>query len=201
MSIENGTVLKVVQHITMPDAVDHINTYFFNCDFAATQTDQQVINNLESWIEALYTTIDDLLSDELSMGEMEVYERDTVLGRWDLIGSAYPTVTLAATSEMLPHGVCALVRAYTVNPRVISRKYLGGLTEGAQEDGVWNSAAVTALTAFGNAWDDVETITANNDLVPAVWSTVTLGALDLNGVEVVPTVPAYQRRRRPGVGS
>ena len=199
MSVENGTVLKAVQHITMPDGVDHINTFYFNCDFAATQADADVLDAVEVWIEQLYGYIDDLLSDELTMGELEVYERDTVLGRWDLLGTEAPTVTFVATSEMLPHGVAALVRAYTVNPRVISRKYIGGLTEGAQEDGVWNSTCITALTAFGNAWDNTREVSTNNTLVPAVWSTVTLGALDLNGTEVVPTAPAYQRRRRPGV--
>lgn len=201
MTVYIGQAVKAVVHIIMPQSVDHVNVFYFESAFQADQDDDDVVAAVETWVEALYTTIDDLLSDELTMGDVEVYKYDSGQTRWDLIGTADPSVTFAATSEMLPHGVSALVRAYTTNPRVISRKYIGGLTEGAQEDGVWNAAALSALADFGNAWDNTSQVTVNNLLAPACWSTKVNDVYGLNDTEIALANPAYQRRRRPGVGS
>lgn len=201
MTIQNNEELKVVQEINMPDSVVAVNVFYFRTAFSVAQQEADILDSLETWIEALFTTLLAEVSDLLTLGDMTMYSYDTVAMQWDNEGTRTPSVTFANTSEMLPHGVSALVRAYTVNARIIARKYLAGFGETSQADGTWIATTLTHLADFGAAWDDVEVISSGNELRPAVFSTKFGSAWLLSGTEVVLADPAYQRRRRPGVGS
>jgi len=201
MTIPNLAVLKVVQAINLPQDVTAVNIYYFDADFTTPQAVQDVLDTLELWVEALYDTIVSQLSDLVSLGEMTLYSWNSAVLQWDNEGTAAPTKVGTETTPMLPHGVAALVRAYTVASRTIGRKYIPGFGDVEQADGAWVAGALTALAAFGNAWDDIATVSAGNALQPAVWSTKHFGTRRLTGVEVVLANAAYQRRRRPGVGS
>ena len=200
MAVQNGERLKVVQSINMPQNVIAQNVFYFKCVFQDSQDEGDVVDNLEIWIETLYTGINGSVSNECTMGTMLVYEYDGASEDWDLIGEASPTVTFGATAEMLPHGVCMVVRAYTTDPDVIGRKYIPGFTEDLSADGAWTAGGLADAAGFGDDWDNTRSIDANNSLEPGVFSTRYLDVIQLNGTEVVLANPGYQRRRRPGVG-
>jgi hypothetical protein len=190
----------MAQEINLPDGVIAMNIFYFEAVFQDDQADEAVISNLEVWVEALYDNVKDELSDQVSLGEFVAYTFNTLLDRWDNFGTGTPTLGGTETTSMLPHGVAGLVRAYSTNPRSIARKYIPGFGEIEQADGTWLAGALTAMAGFGHAWSTERTISANNDLVPAVFDTTLKIVHQLNGTEVVLAEPAYQRRRRPGVG-
>jgi len=187
--------------LNLPDGVVANNIFYFRTAFSEAQDLTDVLSAIEEWVEAAYTTLIADTSDLVTFGETIVYEYDTVAMQWDNLGTATPAVTFTGISEMLPHGVAALVRAYSTQPRSIARKYLPGLVEEAQADGAWVATTLTALANFGNAWDNVKSISLGNELRPGVWSSKYGTIYLLSGDEVVLADPAYQRRRRPGVGS
>lgn len=201
MTIQNGESIKAVQEINMPDSVVALNVYYFEADFQTAQDEQDVIDAAETWMEGLYGTLVAMISDLCSLGTLSLYTYDAILDQWDLEGTGSPTVTFTNTSEMLPHGVACMVRAYTTRARTIGRKYIPGIGEYESTDGAWTSAFLANAVSFGNAWDNNASIDANNRLVPAVWSKVQKDVYQLNGTEVVLADPCYQRRRRPGVGT
>jgi len=201
MTIHNGESIKAVQELNLPDAVIALNVFYFKADFQSDQDDQTVVDVVEAWIERIYGEVVDDLSDQITLGSVRVYTRDSVAQQWDLVGSASPSVSFTETTEMLPHGVSLMVRAYTTKPRTIGRKYIPGMCEIDNVDGAWTAGALTAGAAFGSQWHTDEVIDANNKLNPGVFSKALETVYELNGVEVVLADPAYQRRRRPGVGT
>ena len=201
MTIAGGSSLKVTQEVIMPDSVVAMNIFYFVADFAVDQYETAIVNNSKLWIEALYGSLVDEMSDLLTLGTMTVYGYNSITDLWDNKGTHAPSVTFTGESEMLPHGVAALVRAYSTDSRAIARKYLPGFVEVAQADGVWVSSVLAALADFLDLWGTVQEISTGNELVPAVWSVAQSRTFELTGTGVILSEPAYQRRRRPGVGS
>lgn len=200
MTILDGTALKVVQEINLPDGVIAMNIYYFETSFADSQEEVDIIDAVETWIETLYTTIIDAVADVVSLGEFTLYRYIPLTDEWDNEGTGVPSVVFAETSDMLPHGVSALVRAYSYDTRSIARKYIPGFGESEQTDGAWVAIALTALAAYGAEWSSTALVSPGNSLRPGVWDTVSSEIHILNQTEVVLAEPAYQRRRRPGVG-
>lgn len=201
MTIVDNTILKVVQAITLPDTVEAINIFYFVADFISDQADQDVLDVMQAWVEDFYTPIDDYMADAAAMGLMQGYYATGLPVSWVKIGEATPTVTFADTGSMLAHGVSALLRGYTTRGKTIGRKYIPTFTETGQADGAWVAAALTALAATAVKWGTAGVIDVDNKLKPGVFSTTTEGLYEFTDEFVVPTFAAYQRRRRPGVGS
>lgn len=201
MTIVNGQTLKIVQAIDLPNTVEAINIFYFESEFIADQTDDVVLDAMEAWVEDFYTPIDDYMGDAAAMGLMQGYYLTGSPFQWIKIGERTPTVTLADTGSMLAHGVSALLRGYTTRGKTIGRKYIPSFTETGQADGAWVAAALTALAATAVKWGTAGVIDVDNKLKPGVWSTTTGFLYQFTDEFVVPTYAAYQRRRRPGVGS
>lgn len=202
MSISDEEAIKVVQAFVLPETVEALNVYYFQTDFQEDQEEEDIVTTLATWIEVLYAEIETNISLEVAGGLMKVYRG--VIGvpyEWDKIGEASPVFDFALATDMLPHGCSALLRAYTTRGKTIGRKYIPGFAEGAQLDGTWVASAVTNLIAAAAAWGTNAAVDGNNRLAPGVFSTTTELIHPMTDEFVVPVHPAYQRRRRPGVGS
>lgn len=202
MSIVTGDVLKVVQKINLPNSVEAINVFYFEADFQADQTESDCVDALEVWVEAFYADLATIVSSAVSLGEMPCYVRGGSPDyAWTLIGTATPSVTFSNITEMLPHGVAAIIRGYTERSTTIARKYIPGICEDQQAGGAWSSGCITALTNAADEWQDNAALDGSNRLYPGSPSTVTNFFYELTGEFVIPSEPAYQRRRRPGTGT
>ena len=198
MAIPTSTPLKVVQELILLGDVVSLNVFYYWTIFTEDQTDAAVLAAIRGHVETMYATLDGQIQLGVEFGSMKLYRRNGV--HWDQVGSRSPDDTFNNSGDMAPHGVSALVRAYTVEPRVIGRKYIGGFCESEMTAGVLTGTALTALALFNDEWVTVIEIDETNELWPGVWSTV-LGTVALmSGTTVTPVHPGYQRRRRPGVG-
>jgi len=200
MTVPNLTIIKAVQEHNMPDSVVALNIFYFEADFVEPQTEEDVVDAIEMWLEGLYNNILSAVSDEVTLGECTVYVWESVSFEWENIGTCSPSKVFTGETEMLPHGVAALIRAYSANTKSIARKYIPGFTVGGILDGAWTAANLSVMADYADSWVTAETISANNDLIPSVFDTKIFAAHALTGVTVVLADPGYQRRRRPGVG-
>lgn len=198
MAIGTSESLKVVQEIILPGDVVALNIFYWWTIFSEDQTEAAVMAGLRGQIELMYDELGGQVVSGAALGTMFTYKRVGLT--WDLIGSRSPDDTFVGTGEMMPHGVAGLLRAYTVHPRVIGRKYLPGLGEGVAADGVFDAEALAAMAAFAALWATTIELSTGNELWAGVWSTVFTAVTLMSGVMVVPVHPGYQRRRRPGVG-
>ena len=201
MSIGDGIGIKAAQVITLPDSVQAMNIYYFKTDFQEEQEEDDITSDIKDWIQALYANVVGNMSDQAALALLSCYWLATIPNEWELFGETTPTQSFTDVTEMLPHGVSALVRAYTTRAKTIGRKYLPAFCEDAQEDGSWVAGAITNLTAYSVDWGDIIEMDANNFLRPAIYSYGQAYVFELTGDFVVSAIPAYQRRRRPGSGS
>jgi hypothetical protein len=125
-----------------------------------------------------------------------------VAGDWVYAGTGMPSFTPASIGDPLPSGVAALLSLTTEQSKVRGRKYLPGLSELAQTAGEWT------LTVLGHLADCILgwfTPFVSADPSDSYWLPCVVNKygvpVPFNGGLAVSVVPAYQRRRRAGVGS
>jgi hypothetical protein len=93
--------------------------------------------------------------------------------------------------------------AYTYQSKTQGKKYLPGLSELAQTAGLWVAGVLTAMGTSALAWiggfDSIADPTSH--WYPGVWSAKSLSFQSFAPTVIVRDVPAYQRRRKAGVGT
>lgn len=202
MSISAGTILKVVATALWLDG--NINQNVFTAvitNGGGPWDEADVVADALTWIELIYGNLTAAISDELDGSQIQVYEYDAGDDDFDEVGSDAWVWNPTNTDQQLPRGVAGLINAKSLNPDVSGKKYIGGMTEGNVTDGLWPGAVITM---FGDVADDwgapfVGSDTAA-DWAPVIWSPTNIIAYPMTEVYVVPAIPAYQRRRKRGVG-
>jgi hypothetical protein len=202
MTITVGTVLKVVAVLSWLDG--DIAQNVFNAVITGSggpYDEEDVVADALAWVGLMYAEVVEQLSDEIDGSEVRVYEYDPVDDDFDEVGSAAWTYDPTETTEQLPRGTAGLINAKTTDPDVNGKKYLPGLCEGASVDGLWGTGVVALMVNFADVW--VGTFvggTSGAAWTPGIWSPTKGNLLPASGTVLVPSIPAYQRRRKQGVG-
>lgn len=202
MSFSEGTIFRVVATMLFPEDAVLQNVFHLVLTSAVGDTEpDDVIEDFEEYIADLYATIADQVLNSITSPGIQVYEYDSVDDDWDEVGVgafAFPSRT---TGDMLPHGVAALINLYTTDPDTQGKKYLGGFKEVQQDDGSWVAGCIVDMLLFAGQMTDLFTATiTSNVYTPGVWSPTYTVFKAFNGSYAANTLPAYQRRRKPGVG-
>jgi hypothetical protein len=153
--------------------------------------------DLESYMSTVYGAANTLFNDGVVPVELRGFN-DT---------QNYPMPIQAWTSwgggtqlgEVAPHGVAALILFRTGQLKVLGRKFIGGLGEASLDNGFLNAGTLTQMGAWSAA------------LLAGHVGAITGITFDYRvrgkfGGEYPPiegvmrNVPAYQRRRKPGIG-
>lgn len=198
MAVNGDDVLKVTAKMTWKLDTEVQNVYYVTLGTGSTVLDDEALDDMAAWMEAIYSILDNSITDDLSFDTIEVYNvtQDHAIGE---VG--WPTLTVGlSTGESLPPGVAAVATAYTGQKRTRGRKFFGPLTENNQDGGEWSGGTVADLTLATLEWITAFTGgTSGEGWLP--------GVIDKIGVflpfvsAVVRGIVGYQRRRKPGVGS
>jgi len=165
-----------------------------------TYLDSLVVADMKDWMERILLPIAPDVVVSCDVTGASIYQKVGAL--WNLIGSTSVTFTPASIGDPLPSGVAALITWNTYVSKVQGKKYLPGLSEGSQTAGLWIATVLSHLASVAVQW-----ISGFNGLTdsdshwyPGVWSAKTLGFQSFGTAGQIPDVPAYQRRRKAGVG-
>lgn len=204
MSVSDNQVLKAVLELVYPNGQIAQNVFWFLTEFAATQQTQDVLDAIETYMEDFYTPITDYIKANLTdnPGDVSRMLWNDTLDKWEVaedLGQVTPAVPHTSNQQLLPHQVAPYVVGNTERPKSRGRKFLIGLTEDATEGGTLVPLAATALGLVLNYYLADELISAGNELIVGVASTVTGQFLPFTDGEAVDVV-GTQRRRRLGVG-
>lgn len=203
MSLIEGTVLRIALSYLLPEDViaqSIINLVLTGGGGPFDEDD--VLDDVKDYIDDILTEWALLAADSVETTLIQVYEYDTVDDDWDEVGIRVPTIDGSLAQDMLPHGVAAFTQGRTLDPDVSGSKYWPGFTEVSQADGRWTGGVVLGIGDIAVAWVDAQVGAASGaTLTPGVWSVVETNFHPFNGIVVVNALPAYQRRRKPGVGS
>lgn len=202
MSITVGDILRVVAVLNWTDG--NIMQNVFNATIAGSGgpfTDSDIVADAIAWINPMYVNLTAAVSENVDGSEVRVYLYDAVDDDWDEVGSTLWAWNPSATTDEIPRGVAALLNAKTTDPDVNGKKYFGGLTEPSATDGLWTAGVLSDLADWGSDWVGTFTGgTSGASWVPGIWSPTGTNFFAFSGTVIIPTIPAYQRRRKRGVG-
>jgi len=202
MSITSGTILRIVASLAFPDSVIAQNVFYAVLTGAGPWDEDDIVSDAIDYMDIVFGAWDAMASDDVDLDLVQVYEYDPVDEDWDEVGSGAGGVTGQVSGDRLPHGVAAYTQAKTTDPDVSAAKYWTGFCEVSQANGVWAAGTLTDLGLTAAAWIAGDTGSASGAVFEAgVWSVKNENFYAFNGNLVVNAIPAYQRRRKPGVGS
>lgn len=202
MALVTGDILRLVVSMIWTDGNIMQNV------FAATITGGggpwdagDVLDDLESWASQMYSTMTAKIVAAVDGNEVFGYVWDVPNQDFDLFGAEPWTWDPTEAGSQLPRGVAAFMKAPTTDPDVQGRKYIGGTSENDLFEGLYTAGIIANLVLFGGEWITpfIGVLTAAT-ITPGVWSTKNLTFHPFRAEVGILTIPAYQRRRKRGVG-
>jgi len=202
MAIVTGDILRLVASFIWADGNIMQNVYAAQISGGGGPWDEDdVLDDLEDWADAMYANIVAFITTDCGGNEVFGYKWDAPNQDWDLFGAEPWTFNPTDAGSQNPRGVAAFLKAPTEDPDVQGRKYIGGTTEPSLINGIWVAGYIAALVLYGGDWITpfIGTLTGAT-ITPGVWSVVNLAFKAFQNEASVITIPAYQRRRKRGVG-
>lgn len=202
MSIDTGTILKLVATLAWTDGNLMQSIFSLLISGGGGPWDEDdVIDDLLAWIGVLYGNFGGMISDEVDGSQIQVYQYDPIGDDFDEVGSDAWVFDPNEATEQLPRGSAMLIGGRTVDPDVLGKKYIGGLCEGGLADGLYSSAELIGGVGFAEDWvAPFVGGTSSADYAPGVWSVKQNDHVSFRDAYYVSAIPAYQRRRKRGVG-
>jgi len=202
MSISVGDILRVVATIAWNDG--NIMQNVFNAEIVGSGgpfDDDDITDDAVAWVINMFTNSAGNLSDEANSSQVQVYKYDSVGDDWDEVGTGTWTQSFTQGLDQLPRGAAALITARTEDPDVLGKKYIGGYCENGLTDGLFTSVVLVELLAFAADWIlEFTGGTSGADWDPGIWSPTNKLLYDFVDNVAASAIPAYQRRRKRGVG-
>jgi hypothetical protein len=202
LALNVGDILKVVTIMSWLDGNIMENVFALEIIGSGGPFDDlDVVDDMVDYADEMYTNINAHISNNVDGSEVKVYVYDAGDDDFDEVGSAIWGWDPIGTQENMPSGVALLLNCRTTDPDVNGKKYLGGVTEEALSDGILVAGLITTMAAFSVDWvSDFIGATSGAEFLPGVWSPTRTAFVPMSGTVFIPSVPAYQRRRKTGVG-
>lgn len=202
MALSTGDIVRIVATMLWTDGNVMQNVYNAVLTGAGGPWDDaDIIDDALDWVGLMYAELLTVISDTVDGSEVQGYVYDPVDDDWDEFETDNWTFNPTNATGELPRGAAALLNAKTTDPDVSGKKYIGGLAEGTLALGLWGGATVADLVDYGGEWViPFVGVVSGADWTPGIWSPSRSVFLPSNLVVQIPTIPAYQRRRKRGVG-
>lgn len=167
-------------------------------------TDTEVLESIGGWVENVWHgSWSDLASNEVTIDgwQAEILNTDGTVNRF--IGLDTGLVLAGdVIGDPDPAAVSAFMQASTAVPKTRGRKYIPGVADPRIENGVLNATTLSQLAALALVYVAERSVSAGAGILTAgVLSRTLQQFVPFQGSVVVTNVPAYQRRRKPNVGS
>lgn len=205
MPVTVNDVVRIVGEWDVPESTVAQLVYHYIGVSAGPASDAEILAAVETELNLSFAFIAARVSNQVLGSTLSIFKWDFALNRWDGLGQV-PLIGADGTSadHMLPHGDAGLVKIFTGALRRQARKYVPGLIEGTQQDGLIAAAVLTDLGLFAADLDDriqagalfLDFCTFNTDPLSPLFETASIA----NGTVQAEAIVAYQRRRRPGTG-
>lgn len=202
MTVSTGDILRIVATMLWTDGNVMQNVYNAVITGSGGPWDSEdVIGDALDWIDDMYLNLTTYVSDEVDGSQIQGYKYDPIGDDWDEVASENWAWNPTQADEQLPRGSGPLLNLKTIDPDVNGKKYIGGFTESTLQDGLWTAGGITGLTLYGIDWATafVGGVTGAA-FTPGIWSPTNTAFYDAGLVIIIPTMPAYQRRRKRGIG-
>lgn len=204
MTVNDGDILRIAVRQTGATGNDLVNVYHADVTAGAPATNADALTDIRDWIDSAYSSMNAVIHGSVNPLDIKVDKVQLVGGIIQLIenigtiswGTLYNP---AGSGDPLPSGVAGLVLLRTLVGKVFGKKFIPGMIEPQINGDTLQSTVLSALAAY--ALDFVVTYVGSAiSLDGGILSTRT-NQFEYFVEADVSSIPAYQRRRRPGTGS
>lgn len=198
---EVGDIVRVNIHHTLPNTSEAQNVFYWQIGGQSID-DEDMLDDILSWVTTFWASAwRDIAAPSASMDYFEAdlvnvngtVQQNLGVRQINIAGDAPGTTIAAAVSGYL--------MASTLLPKGRGSKYIPGLAETSTSEGEWSPATVLELGQMLLAYLATINATGGTQLVPGISSRTVQQFVPFLSQGLVETIPAYQRRRKPGVGS
>lgn len=206
MAILAGAILRTSINFLLGDGTLYQNVYHHRrTGPGLVLTDQQHVDAIDAWAEAMYAQIDDHVSSLVVERLSSVDRVEFVAGEWTVTENigvfTINFVPVGLSVQTMPNQVSPFATFKTDRPKSVGRKFLFSMTEGDFTSGLIEAAALAAVVAYASDAVNVVTVDAPLDLlIPGIVRTGVETFLDFT-VAIVTNLAGTQRRRRLGEGA
>lgn len=202
MTITTGDILRLVVSGVWTDGNIVQNVYSCLISGAGGPwDDEDVLDDLEDWADDMYANMTAFTSAFLDGDQVQGYVWDPVGLDYDLFANEPWTWNPSDVGQQIPRGVATFLKAPTTDPDVQGRKYLAGLTEASSAEGLLSAGYIAAMLLYGGDWiTPFIGLLTTATFTPGVWSVKNSAFFAFTAEVAAITIPAYQRRRKRGVG-
>lgn len=191
-------IYKIELEFNLASVSTGMNSFVWQESAVIPASDGLVLGESEDWISAIWQPIRNHIDTNVTLTSGRVVELIAATGEMlRIVGSISPVVNGNLGNHALPWVDTVSMFARTAVPRVRGGKSIAGFTEAAQEDGLFNNAALSAAAAAATAWIAGPGLSAS---APGVWSSKVAGFVPFVGSGGVTNVPGTRVSRRPGRG-
>jgi len=203
MAVKEDDVLRVVLEYAIPASSQVLNVFYFIV-VGNPPSDEAVLTDLLEWAQTVWGDAwADIASSQADITGMTVDVLDPVTGDvLENVGTPTIAVTGTVADQVNAAAVAGYIKGDTQFPKTRGSKYVPGIGEALTETGLFNSTAVTGLLALLDIYLTVYAgVESGVDFRPGVISRALAAWVAFQGGGSTTDVPAYQRRRKPNVGS
>lgn len=203
MTVTVGDILKVVCTLVWTDG--NIAQNVFNARIGGSGgpfTDGDIVDDAESWSDTMFANLVAVMTTLIDGSQIQVYKYDAIDDDFDEVGTVGWTFDPTLVAHQLPRGSAGLSTCRTSDADVQGKKYLTGFTENHLTDGLYTVSLLTLILGFADDWvTPFVGGTSGASWVPGIWSPKNSALYDCDDSYTASAIPAYQRRRKRGVGA
>ena len=202
MTVLQSNVVRLTIHVRMPNNDIAMNVFHFQYIDPTPITDVELRSDLDPWAFAWVTAWKALAGPDYE-AERATYHVLVSDNNFVDAGQTVMGVNGLALTDGLPPGTGGLLVRAVINSRGTGKKFIIGMTEGQQDNGVWDISSLALQSVLGLAWEtrpDFYLGVSRNYEQGTYAGTYNVIKYFEPGGYVSP-VAAYMRRRKQGVGS
>jgi hypothetical protein len=177
------------------------NVFFWEVQ-TANCTPSTLLSELGEWFEDNWLTEWAAMADSNANAfllELDVLNGDGTVNR--NIGSYDLDVDGLVAGDQMPAAVAGYMQADSERTGSRGRKFVPFISADNAADGAWGAGTLANLADLLAMLVESVTINLLSDLVPGILSRVDESFYEFIGSGYATNIPAYQRRRKPNVGS
>ena len=198
MTIGENDVIRASAVLRRQATDDIVNVYHLTPVSIGSQTQQDLRDDIADYLDDVYVALNSRIANSINYSVIELFN---VTDGTPEPSVGWPTLTTGGDAgDPMPDGVAGLSIGRTGVSKVIGKKFWPYFTKTSLSSGLWVAAVVTDMAAAAAIWIAPRTAPSGVTWDPGIYSRAV--ALFRTFTETDSTnLPAYQRRRKRGVGS
>lgn len=196
----SGEIVRLAMHYTQPNAGDCMNVFHFRLS-GTVPIDETLFSALIDFADTAWGDIWKTAAASaalLSHIDADIVNTDGTVDR--NLGGEIINKAGTVGGEVTSAAVSGYLLAYTPIPKARGSKYVPGMSEVGVSSGAFTSGVQTVLLSLLGLYISQYAAPGGLKLNPGLLSLVLNEFIDFNATGAIDTLPAYQRRRKAGVG-